>query len=435
MKKALPLVLALASCSGAGDDPALPDWSREQIASLRLWIKAAPGDALPLLDTGALDRAGKKWFNDGEQRAAATALAERLATAHLRGCAAPAERAGWFIEDAADSADLRGRLRQALGSSQSLDGFFTALRPANPAYAALRAAYQTETDPQHRTVIARNMERWRWMPQHLGKDHVLANVPSFEVGLWRDGELSQTWPVVVGRTTTPTPSLNASIEAVTFNPWWYVPRSIVEAQKRFSPRHGYVTSPDGMVKQKPGPANSLGEMKIEMPNPHAIYLHDTPSKGLFSASYRAYSHGCLRVKDAVGFAAAILEGHKTRDEIDTLLGYTTVPVSASEAPLLRPGDPLSPVAEKKVRLGEIRSRTVKLPQQIPAYIAYFTASPQPDGTLRFDKDLYGRDPAIIDPSNPHRACAQPPAGPGKIAGPEAAKAQPSERSGDTDIGP
>jgi hypothetical protein len=402
----LPLALLLAACGQAGsDDPAVPHWSKDQITSLRLWVKDAPLDALPLLSTGDLDAAGAKWGNGLEARRAATALAEKLATAHLRGCAAPEERVSWFMNDDADSAVLRGYLRQALDGGGNLDSFYDALRPASPDYAALRAAYLTETDPARRTLIARNMERWRWMPQHLGPDHVLANVPAFEVGLWRGGALTQSWPVVVGKTATPTPSLNARIKAVTFNPWWDLPRSIIEGQRGFSARHGYVTTRGGHVRQKPGPGNALGEMKIEMPNPYAIYLHDTPSKSLFAASYRAYSHGCVRVKDALGFAAAVLGGSKTRDDIDYLLGYRKVAdLPGGQDLISRPGDSQLTPDGKKIRIGEIRANTVRLPQEIPVYIAYFTASANPDGSLRFDKDLYHRDPMIGDPANPHRAC-------------------------------
>jgi L,D-transpeptidase YcbB len=401
----------LASCGGAGGDPSLPEWSSDQIDSLKRAIAAAPQDALPLLGTGPLERAEAKWFNHAETRRAATELAEKLAVAHLRGCAAPAERVEWYVDDVADSKGLRARLQQALATDDSIEAFFQTLRPASPDYASLREAYRKEANPVRRLSIGRNMERWRWMPQNLGDDHVLANIPSFEVGLWRGGALVSSWPTVVGKIATQTPSLTAQITGVTFNPWWDLPRSIIEEGERFSARRGYVVLGPKRVRQKPGPGNALGEMKIEMLNPHAIYLHDTPSKGLFSRTYRAYSHGCVRVKDALDFAEAVLGGSKTRDEIDALRGFVKVVEPPDEGLMSRPGAiPAMPV-EKKVRIGEIRSQTAKLPTPMPVYIGYFTVSARPDGSLRFDKDIYQRDAAIADPSNPKRACADPPARP------------------------
>lgn len=311
----------------------------------------------------------------------------------------------------ADSKDVRPRLQKALATDNGLDAFFQTLRPAGADYALLREAYATETDPDRRLSIGRNMERWRWMPQNLGDDHVLANVPSFEVGLWRGGAHVRSWPTVVGKIETQTPSLNAQITGVTFNPWWDLPRSIIEEGGRFSARRGYVVLGPKRVRQKPGPGNALGEMKIEMLNSHAIYLHDTPSKGLFSSRYRAYSHGCVRVKDALDFAEAVLGGSKTRDEIDALRGFVKVVEPPGTGLVSRSGAiPAMPV-EKKVRIGEIRSQTAKLPMPMPVYIGYFTVFARTDGSLRFDKDIYQRDAAISDPSDPNRACADPPARP------------------------
>lgn len=401
-------VFFLASCGNAGSDPALPEWSSDQIDALKRAVAAAPQDALPLLGTGPLERAEAKWFNHPETRRAATELAEKLAVAHLRGCAAPAERIEWYVNDVADSLELRPRLQKALAADESLEAFFQTLRPAGADYALLREAYSKETDPDRRLSIGRNMERWRWMPQSLGDDHVLANIPSFEVGLWRDGAHVRSWPTVVGKIKTQKPSLNAQITGVTFNPWWDLPRSIIEEGGRFSARRGYVVLGPKRVRQKPGPGNALGEMKIEMLNPHAIYLHDTPSKGLFSSGYRAYSHGCVRVKDALDFAEAVLGGSKTRDEIDALRGFVKVVEPLGASLMSRPG--ALPV-EKKVRIGEIRSQSAKLPTPMPVYIGYFTVSSRPDGSLRFDKDIYKRDSPMADPSNPNRACANPPARP------------------------
>lgn len=403
MKRLLPLLL-LASCSRTPDDPTLPQWSKEQIESLKRWAQSAPQDALPRFDTGELQRAAEGW--DGVvKRRAATELAERLATAHLRGCAAPGERNSWLIDDKDDSADLRGRLRQALETDDNLDGFFAGLRPAHPQYAALQTAFAAETDQARRQVLARNLERWRWMPQSLGEDYVLANVAHFEVGLWRGGEEVQTWPTVVGKASTPTPTFASQIVSVTFNPWWEVPPSIVR-EGGIAGRRGYVMTKSGRYRQPPGPRNALGKMKVEMPNRHAVYLHDTPSRGLFSAAFRAYSHGCVRVGDAIGFAAALLKDKHTRDQVDVLAGIKRPEEIGN---LSRPQDRRTPQAllAKPEQPEPIKTVNVPLPTKLPVYIAYFTAAARKDGAVGLAKDVYRRDDAIADPSNPERRCWAP----------------------------
>ncbi len=399
MKRLLPLLL-LASCSRTPDDPTLPQWSKGQIESLRHWAQAAPLDALPRFDTAELERAADGW--DGVvTRRAATALAERLATAHLRGCAAPGERNSWLIEDSGDGADLRGRLRQALETGDSLDAFFASLKPAHPQYGVLQAAFASEIDPARRLTLARNLERWRWMPQSLGEDYVLANVPLFEVGLWRRGEQVKSWPTVVGKTGTPTPTFASEIVSVTFNPWWEVPPSIVR-EGGISGRRGYVQTRSGRFRQPPGPRNALGRIKVEMPNKHAVFLHDTPSRGLFSAAYRAYSHGCVRVGDAIGFAATLLEGTRTRDEVDVLAG---IKKPENEEKLSRP-QALALLAKPKAP-EPIKTVNVPLSAKLPVYIAYFTAAADKEGALHFAKDVYRRDAVISDPTDPARHCWSP----------------------------
>ncbi len=404
---AVPMMLLTACSSSASVDPALPAWSKLQIDSLRKWATSAAEDALPQFGTGQLDRA----LDSGDEtaiRQAALTLAEQLAKAHLRGCAGPEERAEWFMTDDGDGANLRGRLSDALLSGETLDGFFAGMRPAHPEYAALRQAYLAETDPGRRLTIARNMERWRWMPQMLGADYVLVNVPAFEVYLWRQGAAAQTWRAVVGKTATPTPQLAATITAITFNPWWDVPPSIVQAGGHFSGRRGYITTKGGHVRQQPGPGNALGQMKVEMPNPYAIYLHDTPSKGLFGAATRAFSHGCVRVADPLSLAAHLLEGVRTRSDIDALLRVRTR--DEAHGRISRP--PALPEASGSPT---VKTSTVKLRADLPVYIAYFTAAPRPDGSLGFLPDIYGRDSLIFDPARPGKACsgaaAQPPAVP------------------------
>ena len=362
MKRLLPLLL-LASCNRTPDDPSLPQWSDEQIASLKHWAEAAPLDALPRFDTAALDEAASGW-DRAITRRAATELAEQLANAHLRGCAAPGERSTWQIEDNADSVGLRSRLKLALEGENNLDSFFASLRPAHPQYAGLQAAYAAETDPARRLVLARNLERWRWMPQSLGEDYVLVNVPGFEVGLWRNGALERSWPAVVGKTSTPTPTFASEINSVTFNPWWEVPPSIVR-EGGIAGRRGYVRTKSGRFRQPPGPRNALGMMKVEMPNRHAVYLHDTPARALFDRPERSFSSGCIRVEDPLALAVLVLDDPRWD----------------------------RPALEAAIATGETRQVPLRIP--VPVLIVYLTSIADPSGTVHFFRDVYGRDAPLL----------------------------------------
>lgn len=378
------------------EGPLPPSWSRGQIASLRQWLAAAPDEALPRFEAKGLDDATGLWHGEAADREA-TELALKLARAHLRGCANPVERGGWRIPDDPDADALESKLREALANDANLDRFFESLRPGHPEYAALQAAYTAETDPNRRITIARNLERWRWMPRDLGADYVLVNVAAFEVGLWRQGERVKSWPVVVGKTSSPTPVFAATISHVVLNPWWEIPPSIVaENGGRFSARKGYVRTASGHWRQRPGPGNSLGRMKLSMFNPYNVYLHDTPAQSLFSHPSRAYSHGCVRVSDALGFAATLLEGVMSRDQVDRVAGLSKPDRSAQRMALAGAG------AEEPEPL---RTTNVALPKPLPVYIAYFTAGRRADGTLAIERDVYGRDMLIGDPSNPQRQCA------------------------------
>jgi murein L,D-transpeptidase YcbB/YkuD len=364
-------------------------WRADQAELLRRFAASASDDALPVPDTRPLD----KGLHEGEGPAldaAATGLALTLARMHLLGVTPPEQRSGWRIADSDQAVDIPAWLDRAL-AADGLSAFLASLRPAHPDYAALRAAYVGESDPARRLVLARNMERWRWLPRRLGDSHILVNAAGFEAHLWRGDKPAGTWPVIVGKTTTPTPVFAATVTGVTFNPWWNVPASIVrEKGGRFPASQGYVRV-GGQWRQKPGPGNALGRMKLVMPNPYNVYLHDTPSKSLFSRETRAFSHGCIRVGDAIGFAATLLEPGKNRQEVDAVVkrGATV---------------------------------TVDLPERLPVYVAYFTAAPGSDGQVRFLPDIYGRDGQVRTTSlreapcgNDVPALAHGPTGPQALA--------------------
>lgn len=343
-------------------------WSHANLAVLERWVAAAPEDGMPALSTAALNAARER-ADAAETDDAATKLALRLAQLHLLGDTALRARAGWNILDTDRDVTLEPLLAQALASG-TLDTFFASLRPVHRDYAALRAALATETDRARRQTIARNMERWRWMPRILGPDYVLVNAVRFDAELWRGGRKAGTWRIIVGKKSTPTPVFDTRITGVVLNPWWEIPPSIVResvgALVRRNPAaaraRGYVWS-DGRYRQRPGPNNALGQMKLVMPNPYSVYMHDTPNKQLFDQQVRAFSHGCVRTDDAIGYAATLLEGVMMREQVDEIVasGVTT---------------------------------TVNLSKPLPVYVAYFTATANPAGGVEIHPDIYDRDGRI-----------------------------------------
>ncbi len=240
--------------------------------------------------------------------------------------------------------------------------------------------------------IIANMERWRWMPRDLGDFHVIANVPEYRLWVRRDGETTFTTRTVVGRNQHRTAIFSDEMEYMAVNPYWNVPSSI--ARGEILPRllqdpgyanrgnyevlwNGHVVDPfainwqaaaeQGMprIRQRPGARNALGEIKFMFPNQHAIYFHDTPSRGLFSRDQRAFSHGCVRVLDPWAFAGALLENEPDWD-----------------------------LARARSLQGP-RERNLILDRHIPVHITYFTARVDDDGRLIMARDLYGHHGRVL----------------------------------------
>lgn len=183
--------------------------------------------------------------------------------------------------------------------------------------------------------------------------------------------------MIVGTTRTPTPQFNTMVTGIIFNPPCHVPQSIiaetVRGLIRSSPAtaraRGYIWSRAGsrlQVTQQPDPNNALGQIKLDMPNPLAIYVHDTPNKALFEESVRTFSHGCLPNRASVRpHASALLKGPEwDRPRIDGLIaaGKTTI------VPLARP---------------------------LPFYATYMTAVADADGTVRYHEDPYSLDAGLL----------------------------------------
>jgi len=218
--------------------------------------------------------------------------------------------------------------------------------------------------------IAANMERWRWLPQALEARHIMVNVADAWLVLVEDGAVSLRSRIVVGAPDTPTPLMMARANAVTVNPTWHLPKSIIENEIRSKlvENPDYLTSKNmveenGEITQLPGPTNALGVLKFEFPNPFDVYLHDTPTKRTFHGADRVVSHGCVRVEQIRALSSAALE----LDE-------------ASLDHLIAPGE------------------TVRRPIKnvLPIYIQYWSAVAGPDGRMGFREDVYGRDTAMIE---------------------------------------
>jgi len=291
-------------------------------------------------------------------------------------------RRQWFVVDPDADIVPTGRLMTEALATGDVVGKLASVLPTHPDYAALKAelADTPDSNPRRRALIRANMDRWRWLQRDLGGQYLLTNVPEFQLRLTVNNNIVRTYRTIVGKPgRTATPQLAETVEGVIFNPTWTVPQSIVKgeglgarvlgnpgwarANSYTATRgaNGYVS-----VVQGAGPGNSLGQMKLDMPNPHAIFLHDTPSRGLFASENRALSHGCVRTERALELAMtiAILGQGATREEavaISTSGEYTRVPVKKS----------------------------------MPVYITYFTMARDIDGELKTFADIYGRDAPVL----------------------------------------
>lgn len=223
------------------------------------------------------------------------------------------------------------------------------------------------SDGDRARMIAVAMERLRWLDRAPPETRIDVNIAAARLTYWRDGRIVDSRRVVVGEPDTETPQLQSPIFRLVANPTWTVPRSI-QAKEIDGKGDGYLRRnnmawKDGWVVQQPGPKNSLGLVKFDMQNEHAIYLHDTPAKALFSEVQRQRSHGCVRVEDALGFAEMI-----AREE-----GITDAWRKARES-----GD----------------ETFVKLPRQIPVRLLYQTVLVDDGGTVIVRSDPYGWDDRV-----------------------------------------
>jgi murein L,D-transpeptidase YcbB/YkuD len=216
-----------------------------------------------------------------------------------------------------------------------------------------------------------NMERCRWIAKDItkAKELIAVNIPAYELTYFKDGKPSFKSNVVVGKTVNKTVIFSAPMRYIVFSPYWNIPYSIIkneikpgiEKDPNYLAKHNMEWN-EGKVRQKPGPKNSLGLIKFLFPNSNSIYLHDTPSKHLFSRRDRAFSHGCIRVEKPKELAEVLLKDDPkwTSEKIDEAMNK-----------------------------GVESWYTLK--NKIPVYIGYFTAWVDVEGKLHFYDDIYERD--------------------------------------------
>lgn len=216
--------------------------------------------------------------------------------------------------------------------------------------------------------IDANLERWRWLPRPLPADRVEVDTGAQIAALFRRGEEVLRMRAIVGSPAHPTPMFAARMEAVVFNPPWNVPDSIArnELLPAEARRPGMLASQgirwvDGRLQQRPGPNNSLGQIKFDVPNRFSVYMHDTPGKGLFANPVRAFSHGCMRLENPRALAAALLGGG----------GISSAEIDA--------------------RIAAGTTRRVPLPAAMPLFVVHRTVHPSGEGPLAFHPDIYGWD--------------------------------------------
>lgn len=254
-------------------------------------------------------------------------------------------------------------------------------QPASPSPAEQLAALNTAAlPPATRTAIAASLAAWLQQGPLPGGRWLLVNIPAFEISLMNGPQRLATWRTIVGKAKTPTPRFTGEATAVILNPWWDVPASIVAEsvgpmlarRPREAARKGYVRQGDH-YRQAPGPDNQLGLMKLEFRNIYSIGIHDTPSHPLFARDRRALSHGCIRVDDALGFAATLLGAPTSRDSLAT--------VAATNR----------------------ETQRLALAEPITVIVGYFTAEVGQDGHLRLFDDVYRR--IRLPPADHGSACA------------------------------
>jgi murein L,D-transpeptidase YcbB/YkuD len=327
--------------------------------------------------------ATKKPVDPGSSYAGIPSLAERLS---VLGDLPPDAAAS------ADSQDYRGPLVDAVKHFQLRHGLDADGRLGAKTLAELNTPLSFRI-----RQLELALERWRWVPREFARPPIVVNIPEFRLRVLDSSfRTALEMKVVTGKAgRLHTPIFSASLQYVIFRPYWNVPYDIqrrelvpaIEKDPQYLEKNGYeVVTPQGQVvtneivtedvlaqlrrgrlhiRQVPGPKNALGAVKFMLPNDNDVYLHDTPARQLFAHSRRDFSHGCIRVENALDLAAWVLRDQPlwTRDKMQEAMN-----------------------GEKSMR--------ADLTAPIPVLVVYATAVAHADGTVSFLDDIYGMDAAL-----------------------------------------
>ena len=281
-------------------------------------------------------------------------------------------------------------LLRAAAHAPSLSDYVQNMGWMNPIYAKLRSAiasrmYRSEAE---RRLLELNLERARALPSGISR-YVIVNPPAARLYMYENGQVVDSMRVVAGRSDpiAQTPMMNAFIRYVALNPYWNSPPDITSRRlaptilkegRAYFKKRGYEVLSDWgpnahvidpmsidwravaagrtevRMRQKPGPANSMGRMKFMFPNAQGIWLHDTPEKEKIEEAARLQSNGCVRLEDAPRFARWLFNGHAPKPQ------------------------------------GARPEQKVNLPAPVPIFITYLTAVPSGTSIVYFD-DFYGKD--------------------------------------------
>ena len=311
------------------------------------------------------------------------------------------ERVGLLYRRLSIGGEWRGRPTQTLFGIDYSDGLETAVRRFQDSNGLRvtgrvdRATLQAlNISAQARLAQLRiNQQRLRdLMGQRLDERYVLVNAAAFQLEAVERHEVEQRHRVIVGKPERQTPTVRATIRALNFFPYWRVPESVATLdliprlvkepgylqQERIRVLTGSFNGPeinsssidwrqvDGnklRFRQDPGPQNALGLVRIDMPNEHGVYMHDTPLKPLFNQRGRAFSAGCVRVQDVFKLAEWIAKYESGWDQ----------PGRAQD--VIAAGQPVD----------------ITLTRPLPVHFTYITAWAELDGRIMFRPDIYGRD--------------------------------------------
>ena len=351
------------------------------------YAPAALADAIAARDATRVSAAATESFNK---------LSSDFALGHVRG----EDRIDWHVADPDLSPTRQRELLEVALAQHRVGDALNGLLPTHPQYGALRTALADPMNIGQVNTIRLNMDRWRWLPRNLSNRYIIVNVPAYTATLVENGAAVSRHKAVAGAIKTPTPQLSAMATGMILNPWWEVPTSI---SKEVAGKKGFVAVRDPVTKavqrwrQPPGPSNALGEMKFVMPNPFAIYLHDTNAKSRFNSAVRAFSHGCVRT-DKVGDLARLLLAEDGGTWDDAKVTATLASKKTVQASFVKP---------------------------LPVFIVYFTAAAAIDGSIVNYDDVYKRDGTVI------AALLDLPRAAKKSTAPEAALATSAATAADT----